>query len=687
MKKIVFILISAILAATSCVSLDVPPKNIVTDDDLLSSQSGMAIYLARMYSQMPWEDFKYVAANGFDGSTFLGCLGIEGTGEAIERDPITRAFTNETASLWGRAYTLIHDANHLIKAFPQYRDNYVEMAYNEFLGQAYFVRAFVYTQMAKRFGGIPIVKEVISYPFEGDVEIARFSEKDTWGAILEDWDMAISLLPSTPTFDCSAHKYAALAFKSDAMLYAGSVAKYNETVTGRLTGLGKKTGIRVIGFEEEEWFDCSNKYFLEAYKAAKEIIDSGVYSLYMKSWKANDPEAQYKNMVDMWRDLSSPENILIRRYEYPYLGHGLDAYSSPWIFRMPLSAGTCPTEDFMELFDGFNRYPSGGIRVTDGTDHTNGNYLLFDKTMDFFKGVEPRLRAYIIFPGDVFRGREIEVRMGIYTGDVPIETLKDNYEFSQRGRLYQHLSMYNDKNNKILFLSPNVNTEEVTYLDENGETVTCYAAGENGPFYTNTESTMTGLHLRKYLDPDLQLKDIGEGKSDQPFILTRYGEVLLNAAEAAVELSLGGIQSPDGDDMLQVATDAIKAIQTRAGANVLTADLKSDVESRNIVRKERRKELAYEQKSKWDIRRWRVQDENNRDGFWGMITDHTRYSDGTRYGFKGFYPFYSTIAHKWFFDISFEGRQTFSYSPLDYYFVIPGGEVTKSNYIDQQPNR
>ena len=264
MKKIVFILISAILAATSCVSLDVPPKNIVTDDDLLSSQSGMAIYLARMYSQMPWEDFKYVAANGFDGSTFLGCLGIEGTGEAIERDPITRAFTNETASLWGRAYTLIHDANHLIKAFPQYRDNYVEMAYNEFLGQAYFVRAFVYTQMAKRFGGIPIVKEVISYPFEGDVEIARFSEKDTWDAILEDWDMAISLLPSTPTFDCSAHKYAALAFKSDAMLYAGSVAKYNETVTGRLTGLGKKTGIRVIGFEEEEWFDCSNKYFLEA---------------------------------------------------------------------------------------------------------------------------------------------------------------------------------------------------------------------------------------------------------------------------------------------------------------------------------------------------------------------------------------------------------------------------------------
>ena len=43
------------------------------------------------------------------------------------------------------------------------------------------------------------------------------------------------------------------------MLYAGSVAKYNETVQGRLTGLGRKTGVRVIGFDESQWEDASKK--------------------------------------------------------------------------------------------------------------------------------------------------------------------------------------------------------------------------------------------------------------------------------------------------------------------------------------------------------------------------------------------------------------------------------------------
>jgi hypothetical protein len=198
---------------------------------------------------------------------------------------------------------------------------------------------------------------------------------------------------------------------------------------------------------------------------------------------------------------------------------------------------------------------------------------------------------------------------------------------------------------------------------------------------------MTGLYLRKYLDPNRALEDIGEGKSDQPFILMRYAEVLLAAAEAAVELSIAGQDSPVGDDMLQVATDAIRDIRDRAGADPLTFKLEGTLTSRDIVRKERRKELAFEQKSKWDIRRWRVIDEYNREGFWGVRKDKEDWGDGSRFAFKGLYPFYSSQAGKWFFDICFENRKTFSYSAVNYYFAIPGGEVTKSKYIDQQPNR
>lgn len=687
MRKTIYSLAAALLATVSCMNLDIPPKDIVTDDNLLSNQAGLSIYLASVYSQMPWEDFKYMASWGFEGNSWLGALGVEGTGESICRDNISTSFTSERTAWWSNSYKLIHSANHLIENIAKYEENFPEVAYNEYLGQGYFIRAYCYTQMARRFGGVPLVMEEISYPLEGEIEVYRSSEKDTWDAILADYDRAVELLPATATFECTANKYVALAFKAEAMLYAGSVAKYNEQVDGRLTGIGSKSNNRVIGFAEDEWRDSSRKYFSEAYKAAKEVIDSGVYSLYKKSWKAGDKEAQYANIRAMWSDLSSPENILVRRYEYPTLSHGIDAYSSPWLWRSPLSAGTCPTADFMELFDGFDRYADGTIRVTDGTDHTNGNYLLYPTPMDFFKDVEPRLRAQVIFPGDVFRGREIEVRMGIYTGTAPIPTLKSDYSFGTRGSGYHNLAIYTTKDNPTLFMDTNEHTKEVQYTGKDGSVVKSWASGECGPFLNNNEATMTGLYLRKYLDENKALADIGEGKSDQPFILMRYADVLLAAAEAAVELSIAGAASPVGDDMLQVATDAVKSIQERAGAVVVGTKLAGDLQSRDIVRKERRKELAFEHKTKWDLRRWRVLDEDNRKGFWGVEKDLSTWSDGSRFSFQGFYPFYSSQEGKWFFDISYQKHMNFSYSVQDYYFAIPSGEVSKSKYIDQQPNR
>ena len=334
---------AVLMSVMSCTEMDLPPKNTVTDDDLLSNQAGMSIYMATLYSKMPWEDFKYMAQWGINWNGWLASLGIEGTGEALDRDGVCTSFTGEDTPYWSRAFELLRNANHLIAALPAYSGNYPEVTYNEFLGQAYFVRAYVFYKMACRFGGVPLVTTEIDYPGEeSKIDLPRASERETWEQVLADFDQAAELLPVNPTFEGTANKYAALAFKAEAMLYAGSVAKYNETVSGRLTGIGEKTGVRVIGFAEDEWQDCSKKWFSEAYKAAREVMKSGKYSLYKKSWAKGDREAQYKNMVAMWKDLTSPENILVKRYEYPTVTHGLDAYCSPFIFRAPLCSGSCP---------------------------------------------------------------------------------------------------------------------------------------------------------------------------------------------------------------------------------------------------------------------------------------------------------------------------------------------------------
>lgn len=688
MKKSIIFLFLGLLLASSCVDMNLPSKNKVTDDDLLSSQAGMAVYMAEMYSRLPIEDFKYMAQWGIPRrSSWLGALGIDGTGEALNRDGICRAFTGEDDAYWGDGFTLLRIANHLIETLPDYRDNYGEPSFNEYMGEGYFVRAMVFYQMARRFGGIPLVTKTIAYPAESDeLEVPRSSEEETWDQILADFDMAASLLPETANRTGYANRYVALAFKAEAMLYAGSVAKYNENVSGRLTGLGEKTGVRVMGFEADRAAELSAKWFGEAYKAAREIMNSGKYSLYKKAWKANDPEAQYQNMVDMWRDLTSPENIFVREYSYPTLTHGLDAYSSPYLWHAPLSGGTCPTLDFVELFDGLPRYADGTFRVTDGNSNTDGHYLMYDSPMDAFADAEPRLRAYVILPMDYFRNTEIEVRAGIYTGAAPVSPLFSDYSFNTAETRYQNSPYYTDKANKTLYLS--AKAEEPEKVDYNGTSMA--ANGTCGPFYDNGEATLTGFHLRKYLDPDMVLADIGEGKSDQPFILMRYADVLLAAAEAAVELSIAGVSSPvEGDNMLQIATQAINDIRERAGAELLTSSLAGTVDSRDIVRKERRKELAFEHKTKWDLRRWRVNHEEGRDGFWGEQRDPSTFSNGTQYRFRGLYPFFSTAEGKYFFDARFQwtSLKTFSYNTVDYYFGIPSGEVSKSAYIDQQPNR
>ncbi|WP_057939190.1 RagB/SusD family nutrient uptake outer membrane protein [Algoriphagus resistens] len=670
---------------SGCTDLDVPPPNVIGDETLMTSESGMDVYIAGMYSKMPFEDFKYMAQWGVEYNSWLGALGIEGTGEALNRDGISAAFTGERTPYWGRALSLLREANYLLEKLPEYKSVFPEVTYNHYLGEAYFVRATVFSAMARRFGGVPLVTSVLRYPAEeGSLEIPRSSEEETWDQVLADYDRAAELLQPTSPKTGYSNKYVALSFKSEAMLYAGSVAKYNETVPGRLTGMGLKTGVRVIGFSEESAQSASVRYFKEAYLAANEVIASGQYALYRKKWAANDPEAQYQNMVDMFSDPTSPENIYVKQYDFPVATHGYDAYSAPFIFKAPLASGTCPTLDFIELFEGFDRYPDGTIKVTTGSTNREGNYLMYDTPMDFFKDAEPRLRAYVIFPGDQFKNTEIEIRAGVYTGAEPIKPLFNDYSYATAETRYQQLPAYT-QSPKTLFLSAREGGSQELVPFQGGEIT---AAGANGPFYNNGESSLTGLYGRKWLNPDPSF-EAGEGRSAQHFILMRYADVLLNAAEAAVELALAGEASPDGSDMLQVATAGINEIRERAGATLLSGGISPDIEGRNTVRKERRKELALEHKTKWDLRRWRVQHYEERDGFWGEQRDKEDFSMNSRYRFRGLYPFLSAESGKYFFDARFQwvSLKTFEYNIIDYYFAIPSGEVSKSPVIDQQPNR
>ena len=99
----------------------------------------------------------------------------------------------------------------------------------------------------------------------------------------------------------------------------------------------------------------------------------------------------------------------------------------------------------------------------------------------------------------------------------------------------------------------------------------------------------TGFGVMKYLNESSNNLNSWPPTSDQDFIVFRYGETLLNLAEAAFEL---GKESE--------ALAAINEIRERAGIVTLSSI------DRDKIRHERKVELAFEGHRYWDVRRWRT---------------------------------------------------------------------------------
>src|SRR3990170_952026 len=128
LKYSILIILAFSTVTISCKKyLDIPPMNVVPDKDLFSSASGMAVYLSRMYSQMPFEDFKYSPNRQFFDDWLVTPGANEGS--SLGRDAGT-AMTSEGSArngeYWVRAFALLRDANRLLETLPEYKPGFTE---------------------------------------------------------------------------------------------------------------------------------------------------------------------------------------------------------------------------------------------------------------------------------------------------------------------------------------------------------------------------------------------------------------------------------------------------------------------------------------------------------------------------------------------------------------------------------
>jgi hypothetical protein len=680
----------------SCVDLDITPKTILTGEDIYT-ENGIKAYMAGMYNHLPMEDFHYdTDNNGLQAGYFVN-LNIfsfwNSTGEMVNRNNVGRK--RHRTGYWSEGFKIIRQANTLITDLP----NYPALAdqSKSWIAEAKFLRAYVYFQLAKRYGGLPKITEpqTLNSADESSLWIARESHAATYDFILADLDDAIADMPATSDVG-RVNKYVAAAFKSRVALHAATTARYGAMKFPDW----EVDGVLLQGIPA----NLANGYCKQAWDAAKLVAEGG-YELHRANGNQTD------NYAEVWEKAdANRESIWIRKYDYTMWAHSYDAVMAPPRMTTTYGDRFNPTLDWVELFDGLPLDANGHFSAFD----SNGDYIVYDNCHQLWDGVEPRLRASLLLPGQSVKGEfKVDLRAGIFNKDIDPAVTKfkkisiddgadgGNYR-SQWNKIDYPVNPFVD--GTLLNSSSDPRTQNDPYEVDG---LRIFKNGLDGPKMSNNggNNTLTGFHGRKHMNLSMSLGETALFQSTQPWIEIRYAEVLLNRAEAAVELAQNGETTYAGTDMLQDAFACINDVRNRAGATELSD--KSDLSTNpaftqwtrsgpkgqggfveaptrglQIVRVERYKELAFESKPYWDLLRWFTYDtqinQYRKRGLYsfmfskGATVDATGIPDG-----KYIYDAKNTES----------GSDRITFPVNDYYETIPGDELKNNPLLQKNRNQ
>ncbi|MDR0572910.1 MAG: RagB/SusD family nutrient uptake outer membrane protein [Tannerella sp.] len=625
------VIAAILLSATSCRDLELEPKGIIGETELFGSEYGVKKYFSDIYHNLLIEDFNYAYDRLYLYSNWeYGSINLANMCGELFR-PYAYVFENGFG-YW--PYDKIRDINVFIHNFPDYASNFVSADADAILGEAYFLRAFYYFNLVKRYGGVPIITEAQNTTAGLEtLKVSRDKEDATWQFIHDDLQKAIDLMGETSESG-QVNKYAAAALMSRAMLYAGRIAKYSGYLNFAMDQLAAQQGLAGIPASRAEY------YFTESYKAGKMIDDSGRFSLYRKHENLAD------NFAMLFQDRESPEDIWIKwfdmasRYLFNQI-HCYDAVMVPIDFSSYYGIQGAPHITMMKYFD----FPD----IVDA----DGKPKRFDDKADIKNGMEPRLRGTMYFTGDPLRGKVMDIHRGLYK----------HFEWTTADANYGAASAApNVNDNRILSDTPD---KMYAYEGEN-----YMIAGKHGIILNRDFAyTTTGSVVRKYINESLPISEARDHNCTSPWKVFRLGEIYLNIAEAAYELGYNA-----------EAFQYIAAIRERAGASPrplegspqnLSAKFGFPLDSNlQFIRDERYRELAFEGHWWWDLRSYGIVDQ--------VLRNYTpRYLSA----------YYILDERKWIYlEEDNAWHRTWNATKRAFYEPIPASEIAKNeNLLPQNP--
>lgn len=294
MKKIIYITLGILFVFTSCDDvLEQEPLGLISDASVWQDENLVDTKLNELYkNQLFLNQAEQAGLNaGLDGNM---------AGEFRNIGPWQAPFGNSTGDIdetgspaWGVqywAYGTLRKCNEFIQSMETLSN--LDSDFKESrIAEARFLRAYVFFNMVKRYGGVPIITEpqAIDAPAE-ELFVSRNTEEEVYNYIISELSAIEGILPDKTTNDGTPSRWAAMALKSRAALYAGSIGEYS---TVQLNG--------VVGISNAQ------PYWQTAYDASQAIIDQSGHSLYQKH---GDPA---RNFQELFTDEDNNPEVIFQK--------------------------------------------------------------------------------------------------------------------------------------------------------------------------------------------------------------------------------------------------------------------------------------------------------------------------------------------------------------------------------------
>lgn len=478
--KYIYLLIALMIVGlfTSCNEddwLQRTPKDRITDEQLWNDPNMILGLLANYYDRLPQ------LAGVFNTGTNAEFDDAMWSGHVDQNWRNDIHYGDDYARYWD--YTFIRHINLSLENLDEYSVKLSDAQKKQFNAELRFIRAYVYFEMVKRMGGVPLITSQLIYDGSGDpssLQIPRAKESEVYDFIYSEIQEIKDNLTETVGSRTRANKITALALQSRAMLYAGSIAKYNSLMSSPISTTGGEVGIPA---------NMANDYYQKSLSASEEIIADPEYELYNPAGSAKG-----ENFYKLFFDKSAKEVIFAKDFMTGKV-HGFTYDNVVRSFRTDIEGSSILTPS-LSLVESFE-YLDGSKGTLKDKD-AQGNYITYTNMADIFANKDARLYGTVVYPGSQFRNMPVNMQAGV--------AIWEDGEYT--------------------FKVGNLGSTH----DDGG-----ILTGFDGPRNDDQYVSNTGFYLRKFVSESPQ-DGVRPSLASNWWTWFRLGEIYLNAGEAAFEL-------------------------------------------------------------------------------------------------------------------------------------------------------